>query len=350
MKAEKYTNKDRGDSAIRVKIVTRIDWPSFRNVATGIRKALRTQCICTIHDLKSVRPKGNILFIETVQASAFKQIHTLLPESNVVFYGTTEGHSFVDKATQRISKQIKIIAVSDFVKQMLEESGISVAGVVHHGLDMENRKVDTQFYKLLKKRFQNKKIIFTTSANHSRKGLDNLLFGYSLVQQKVKNAYLILHSEQTGYYDISKIARDLKLKNIWLTNLFGKLSQSKLNAFYKLCNVYVQPSYSEGFGLPILEAFRFDKPVIAVDAPPFNEVIRHRENGILVPLSEITWFNFADQVLFKMHRYQAEDLADAILELLTNQKNVTKMQKNIEMEKHNWSIYRLYPKLLDYFT
>jgi glycosyltransferase involved in cell wall biosynthesis len=145
------------------------------------------------------------------------------------------------------------------------------------------------------------------------------------------------------------MVKDLKLKNIWLTNLFGKLSQSKLNAFYKLCNVYVQPSYSEGFGLPALEAFRFDKPVIAVDAPPFNEVIRHRENGILMPQSEITWFNFADQILFKMHKYRAEDLADAITELITNQKYITKMQKNIEIEKHNWSIHRLYPKLLDYF-
>jgi glycosyltransferase involved in cell wall biosynthesis len=349
VKARKYANTERGESAIKVKIVTNIDWPSFRNVAINIKKALRTQCACTIHDLKNVTPKGNVLFVETVQASAFNSVHTLLPESNVVFYGTTEGHSLVDKGIQRIAKQIKIIAVSGFVKQMLEEIGISVAGVVYLGLDMENRKVDAQFFKVLKKRFRNKRIIFTVSANHSRKGLDNLLLGYSLVQKKVKNAYLILHSEQAGYYNISKMVKDLKLKNIWLTNLFGKLSQSKLNAFYKLCNVYVQPSYSEGFGLPALEAFRFDKPVIAVDAPPFNEVIRHRENGILMPQSEITWFNFADQILFKMHKYRAEDLADAITELITNQKYITKMQKNIEIEKHNWSIHRLYPKLLDYF-
>jgi len=90
-----------------------------------------------------------------------------------------------------------------------------------------------------------------------------------------------LHSEPTGYYNISKIAKNLKLKHLWLTNLYGKLSPTKLNAFYNLCSVCVQPSYIEGFGLPILEAFRFDKPVIAVDAPPFNEVIRQRENGIL---------------------------------------------------------------------
>jgi glycosyltransferase involved in cell wall biosynthesis len=112
----------------------------------------------------------------------------------------------------------------------------------------------------------------------------------------------------------------------------------------------VQPSYSEGFGLPILEAFRFNKPVIAVDAPPFNEVIEHGKSGVLVPLSKITWSNFASLVLFKMHMYRAEDLAQAILELMTNQQQITKMRENIQKEKHNWSIHKLYPELLNYFT
>jgi glycosyltransferase involved in cell wall biosynthesis len=327
-----------------------MDWPSFRNVAMQVRKALSSYCSCTIYDRTNVEPGGNILFIGTVFHQTLNFLNKFLGQSDIVFYGTTEGHSFVDEASLEVAKQIKIVAVSNFVKQMLEEIGIPVAGVVHHGLDMDDRRVDTQFYKVLKKKLRNKKIIFTASANHSRKGLDNLLYGYHLVEQEIKNTYLILHSEPTGYYNISKMAEDLKFKHLWLTNLFGKLSPSQLNAFYKLCSVYVQPSYSEGFGLPILEAFRFNKPVIAVDAPPFNEVIEHGKSGILVPLSKITWSNFANLVLFKMHMYRAEDLAQAILELMTNQQQITKMQENIQKEKHNWSVKKLYPELLNYFT
>lgn len=348
--ARPYTNGERKEFAMRIKIVTTMDWPSFRNVALQIRKALSSYCNCTIYDQTNVEPGGNILFIGTVCHQTLNFLNKFLGQSNIVFYGTTEGHSFVDEASLKVAKQIKIVAVSNFVKQMLEEIGIPVAGVVYHGLDMDDRRVDTQFYKVLKKKLKNKKIIFTASANHSRKGLDNLLCGYHLVEQEIKNAYLILHSEPTGYYNISKIAENLKLKHLWLTNLYGKLSPSQLNAFYKLCNVYVQPSYSEGFGLPILEAFRFNKPVIAVDAPPFNEVIKHGKSGTLVPLSKITWFNFANLVLCKMHMYQAEDLAHAILGLVTNQQQVVKMQENIQEEKHNWSIYKLYPELLNYFT
>jgi len=69
-----------------------------------------------------------------------------------------------------------------------------------------------------------------------------------------------------------------------------------------------------------------------------------------VPLSKITWFNFANLVLFKMHMYRAEDLAHAILGLMTNQQQVVKMQENIQKEKHNWSVKKLYPELLNYFT
>jgi glycosyltransferase involved in cell wall biosynthesis len=335
---------------MRIKIVTKKDWPSFRNVAVQLSKALSNLCNCTIYDQTKVKRGGKILFIGAVFHQTLNFLSDFLERSQIVFYGTTEGHGFMDESSLRIAKLIKIVAVSSFVKQMLEERGIPVAGVVHHGLDMDNRGVDAQFYKVLKKKFENKKIIFTASANHSRKGLDNLLHGYQLVEKEIEDTYLILHSEPVGYYNISKIARNLKLKRFWLTNFYGKLSQSKLNTFYKLCSVYVQPSYSEGFGLPILEAFRFGKPVIAVDAPPFNEVVRQKKTGILVPLSKIVWFNFANQVLFKMHMYRAEDLAQGILELITNQKHMAKMKENIQKEKHNWSIHKLYPKFLDYFT
>jgi glycosyltransferase involved in cell wall biosynthesis len=315
-----------------------------------MKKALSNYCNCAIYDRTNIKPGGNILFIGTVFHPTLDLVSRFLGRSQVIFYGTTEGHSFVDEANLRIAKQIKIIAVSNFVRQMLGEIGISVIDVVHHGLDMGSRKVDTQFYKVLRRKLRNKKIVFTVAANHSRKGLDNLLRAYGLVEREVKNACLILHSESAGYYNLSKIAKHLKLKRFWMTNLFGKLSSSRLNALYKLCNVYVQPSYSEGFGLTALEAFRFDKPVIAVDAPPFNEVVRHKENGILVPVRKTTWQDFANLVLFKMHLYQTQDMASAILEVISNQDNAANMQENIRKEKYNWSIHKLYPKLLSYFA
>jgi len=335
---------------VRIKIVTKLDWPSFRNVAILVGKALKTHSNCTIHDWTRVKPGGNILFIGTVFHKTLNFLSKFVRQSNVVFYGTAEGHSFVDETSLEIASQIKIVAVSNFVKQMLEESGIRVAGVVHHGLDMKDRRVNIPFYKTLKKRLKDKSIILTVAANDPRKGLDKLLSAYLLVENEIPNSFLILHSTPTGYYNLTKTAEGFKIKRLWLTNLYGKLTPTKLNTLYNICNIYAQPSYSEGFGLPILEAFKFNKPAIAVDAPPFNEIIKHNKNGILVPSSGFAWYNYKDMILFKMNSYEAEDMACDIVDLLSNQGLIAKMQAKIRNEKYHWDIHRLYPKLLSYFS
>jgi len=335
---------------VRIKIITKMDWPSFRNIAILVSEALKTHSNCTIHDWTRAKPGGNILFIGTVFHQTLNFLSKFIKQSNIVFYGTTEGHSFVNETDLEITSQIKIVAVSNFVKQMLEESGIRVAGVVHHGLDMNDQRVNIPFCKTLKKRLRDKNIILTVAANDPRKGLDRLLNAYRFVEHEIQNSFLILHSKSTGYYNLTKIARGFKIKRLWLTNLYGKLTSAKLNALYNVCNIYVQPSYSEGFGLPILEAFKFNKPAIAVDAPPFNEIVKHNKNGVSVPSSGVSWYNYKDMILFKMHWYEAEDLASAIVDLLSNQQLITKMQMNILNEKCHWDIHRLYPKLLSYFS
>jgi len=335
---------------VRIKIITKLDWPSFRNVAALVGKALKTHSDCTIHDWTRAKPGGNILFIGTVFHQTLNFLSKFIRQSNIVFYGTTEGHSFVDATSLEIASQIKIVAVSNFVKQMLEESGIQVAGVLHHGLDVNDHSVNIPFYKTLKKRLKDKRIILTVAANDPRKGLDKLLHAYRFVEDEIQNSFLVLHSKPTGYYNLTKTAEVFKIKRLWLTNLYGKLTPAKLNALYNICNIYVQPSYSEGFGLPILEAFNFNKPAIAVDVSPFNEVIRNNKNGILVPSRGFAWYNYNDMILFKMHWYEAEDMASAIVDLLSNQRLITKMQVKIQNEKCHWDIHRLYPKLLSYFA
>ena len=159
---------------VRIKIITKLDWPSFRNVAILVSKALKAHCNCTIHDWTKAKPGGSILFIGTVFHQTLNFLSRFIRQSSIVFYGTTEGHSFLDETSLEIASQIKVIAVSNFVKQMLEESGIRVAGVVHHGLDVNDHRVNPSFYKNLKKKLKDKSIVLTVAANDPRKGLDRL--------------------------------------------------------------------------------------------------------------------------------------------------------------------------------
>src|SRR3989338_7140833 len=52
----------------------------------------------------------------------------------------------------------------------------------------------------------------------------------------------------------------------------GRLATADLVAFYNLATVYVQPSFYEGFGLPILQAFACGTPVLSSNRGALPEV------------------------------------------------------------------------------
>lgn len=82
-----------------------------------------------------------------------------------------------------------------------------------------------------------------------------------------------------------------------------------LEQLYRRCSLLCVPSRYEGFGLPVLEAFEFDKPVVATDVPALNEIIEHGVNGYLVPPGE------------------PAELARAITEVLSDQELADRLAK-----------------------
>jgi glycosyltransferase involved in cell wall biosynthesis len=61
----------------------------------------------------------------------------------------------------------------------------------------------------------------------------------------------------------------------------GKPEREDLAWLYANATALVHPSFSEGFGLPLVEAMQFDTPIIASDIPVFRELLR----------TQYTWFD-----------------------------------------------------------
>jgi len=62
----------------------------------------------------------------------------------------------------------------------------------------------------------------------------------------------------------------------------GPVDDEQLAALYARCDVLVVPSRYESFGLMLLEAMMFEKPVVAADVGGMREIVLDGETGLLV--------------------------------------------------------------------
>jgi glycosyltransferase involved in cell wall biosynthesis len=92
---------------------------------------------------------------------------------------------------------------------------------------------------------------------------------------------------------------------------------------YNCADVFVLPSIQEGQGIVILEAQASAKPVVAFDIGGVNETVQNKETGLLV------------------NQGNADELADALLKLITDKPLREKMGSNGRMfvsENYTWDI------------
>jgi glycosyltransferase involved in cell wall biosynthesis len=72
----------------------------------------------------------------------------------------------------------------------------------------------------------------------------------------------------------------------WLT-ILGPLPPREVPDFYASLDVFAMPSRTDSFGIVFLEAWANAKPVVAAAAGGVVEVVRHEQNGLLVPFGDV---------------------------------------------------------------
>ncbi|WP_346868670.1 glycosyltransferase [Clostridium sp. UBA5119] len=61
--------------------------------------------------------------------------------------------------------------------------------------------------------------------------------------------------------------------------------------YMKKCDIYVQPSRNEGFGLTVIEAKILKKPIVCTNFNTANELIKNEEDGLIVEQDEVQLLN-----------------------------------------------------------
>ena len=116
-----------------------------------------------------------------------------------------------------------------------------------------------------------------------RKNLPTLLRAFAKIKDDVDHQLVLVGPEGWLTGELKSTLDELNLGD--RVRLTGFVSDEELGGWYSGADLYVFPSYYEGFGLPAIEAMRCGAPVLASDNSAFPEVVG--DAGVLIPASDV---------------------------------------------------------------
>jgi glycosyltransferase involved in cell wall biosynthesis len=280
--------------------------------------------------LVGARPRDVFLFPNFVRFPLWFNRHSLLVIHDLSFiYFSQHTHpkdlpyklKYVPKS---IKKAERILTISESSKQQIIDHykiPASKVSIVHPGVDT------TFFYKQsaaeiskIKRQYNlpNKYILYAGTIE-PRKNIIGLLKAYEQLDGKVKKTYGLVLAGGKGWQDEGILDKVEQLKksghHIIQT---GYVDDQDYPAIYSGAELFVFPSFYEGFGIPPLEAMACQVPVISANNSSLPEAVG--DAGILIDAN------------------QPQQITDAINKVLGDSKlRATLIQKGIDQtKKFSW--------------
>lgn len=113
------------------------------------------------------------------------------------------------------------------------------------------------------------------------KGINELVLAFKRINEIHPNSKLLLVGNYENTLDplLPNIMEEIEQNS----NIIVAGFQKEIRPFYKMMNLFVFPSYREGFGISLMEAAAMNIPAISSNIIGCNEIIEHNVNGFLIP-------------------------------------------------------------------
>ncbi|HBR14479.1 MAG TPA: hypothetical protein DD723_02915 [Candidatus Omnitrophica bacterium] len=128
--------------------------------------------------------------------------------------------------------------------------------------------------KMIRARGLKEPFVLSVGTIEPRKNLENLLHAFDKLRTRnqFKGKLVVIGMKGWMSDGIEGLIRKLELKNHVI--FLGYLSDQELRYFYNKAEAFVFPSFYEGFGFPIVEAFACGAPVVTSNVSSCPEVAR----------------------------------------------------------------------------
>jgi len=227
----------------------------------------------------------------------------------LAFYTTIEGRINPMQIPNWIARDLSFIANSRYTAERLREAGVRVIDTVYHGVDIDAVQMAKPKAQMARRRIgvgEDEFLVGYIAGCYMRKGHDLFAETLKVLHEKDPSikAVILTQKECATYYE--------PLENAIPLIDFGRLRDEDVWSIYHAMDLYVQPSLSEGFGLPVLEALAAGKLVVHPDYDPLSEITTP-ETSVRVPVTDVAFRHEVGSIEFELHFYDPDEMAEAIL-------------------------------------
>ena len=178
-----------------------------------------------------------------------------------------------------IAKSDRVVTVSDKLKGI----GVSLFGdsspfvTIPNGVDLQRVY---QGRSSLKEEYEGKVILLAVGNLKEPKGIDLIIKALARLAKGHPQLQLLIIGQGPEGNALRSLADQLNLAN--QVAFLGQLTHAQVMEYMSVADVFVLPSWEEGFGVVYIEAMAHGVPVIACQGQGIADVIVDGENGILV--------------------------------------------------------------------
>jgi glycosyltransferase involved in cell wall biosynthesis len=210
-----------------------------------------------------------------------------------------------------------LITMTEFEKNFFIEKGIESRKIYEVGIGpiISSEHNGKKFRK--KYNLNNNRMVLFLGRKHECKGFEEVLKSAPLVWKKYPETYFFFIGPKEG--NSVKIFKNYKDRRIIEVD---KVDLNEKTSALEACDILCMPSFYEALGGVFLEAWSFEKPVIAGNIPPLKELTGDGKGGFLVELNPT-------------------EIAEKIIKLLEDKdlsRNMGVWGKNKVLSKYSWEV------------
>lgn len=186
------------------------------------------------------------------------------------------------RKTDHLKRASMYLAISEFTRQEgLAHLDTSENTIINVSTAIEPHfrpllTISEETVELLRQKFGlNRPFVLYTGGGDERKNLPRLIKAFATLPSPLRSSHQLLFAGKMSQGDLAHLqhiaqSSGLKPDELCFT---GYVTDQELVHLYNLCELFVFPSWHEGFGLPALEAMACNAPVIGANTSSLPEVI-----------------------------------------------------------------------------